>query len=566
MADKRYDAVVIGGGHHGTIVACYLAKAGLAVGVFERHHRFGGAATTDDGPAPGFRMNRCAHWTRFYGHPAYREFDLQAEGLRYVFPDESGGMIFDDGSSFLGYAAFTVVDHATGRATYSQENVDRTHRQIRRFSHRDAETYLELLDRYAKHWKPAFDWHRFTPPAPWGVADPLEELVGRPETGLEPVHQFMTVRQLAYDFFDSPELRTLFMRAAAVSTGCFADDVIGLQGLIHVLPFALSFEPAAIAVGATQSVSDALVLAGRRLGVEYVADAEVDEILVSGEEATGIRLRRGDVVSAGLVVSGLGLPQTILRLMRTVKVSDRIVRRLNNIHYDRGQLFSANIALHEPPRYLAAHGNPGVGPQPRLLWGPKDPDYLATRYQPEIFLNGHADRLYAFTSVDTLWDPPRAPSGRHLVTVNEFAAPRRLFSGDQWRAIKGRFADRLLEQWRHYAPNMTPDNVIAIDVAGPDDIEDMFPDMIEGGFSEGTTMASQLGRFRPIPELAHYRTILKNVYTCSSNLHSGSGIGRGSSYNCFQVIAADLGLSLATARGASAPGEAGRSISAGTAR
>jgi glycine/D-amino acid oxidase-like deaminating enzyme len=36
MADKAYDAVVIGGGHHGTIIAPYLAKAGMKVGVFER--------------------------------------------------------------------------------------------------------------------------------------------------------------------------------------------------------------------------------------------------------------------------------------------------------------------------------------------------------------------------------------------------------------------------------------------------------------------------------------------------------------------------------------------------
>jgi hypothetical protein len=36
--------------------------------------------------------------------------------------------------------------------------------------------------------------------------------------------------------------------------------------------------------------------------------------------------------------------------------------------------------------------------------------------------------------------------------------------------------------------------------------------------------------------------VLDNVYNCSANLHSGSGIGRGSSYNCFAAIAADLGL------------------------
>jgi phytoene dehydrogenase-like protein len=541
-ADARYDAVVVGGGHHGTIIACYLARAGLSVAVFERRMQFGGGATSGRGPAPGFLMNYCSHWTRFYGHPAYKDFNLQAEGLRYVFPDENEGMVFEDGSSFVGYSAYKVVDHSTGRQDYAPANVERTYQQIRRFSQRDADTYLDLLEKYSRYWKPAFARHRFTPPPPWGVPDALEELVGRPETGIEPVHQFMTLRQLGYDFFESPELRTLFMRAAATSTGCFGDDVIGLQGLTHVLPLALSFEAAAIAIGASQSVSDALVAAGKKLGVKYFAQAEVDEILFSGERATGIRLKKGDTIAADLVVSNLGLPQTVLRLMRGVKVSDRIAHRLKNIHYDRGQLFWVNVALHEPPRYAAADTNPSVGPQPRLLWGPKDPDYLATRYQPEIFLKGHAERVYAFTSVDTLWDPSRAPAGKHLVGVEEFAAPRRLFSSGEWHAIKESFKTKLIDQWRHYAPNMTPDNVIAINVIGPDNIETMHPDMVEGGYSVGSTMASQLGRFRPIPELSGYRTILKNVYTCSSNLHSGSGIGRGSSLNCFQIIAADFAL------------------------
>ncbi len=542
MADARYDVVVVGGGHHATIIACYLARAGLKVGVFERRGLIGGGATSGRGPAPGFLMNYCSHWTRFYGHPAYRDLGLEAEGLRYVFPDENEGMVWEDGTSFVGYSAFKVVDHATGRQAYAQENVDRTHAQIARFSRRDADTYLDLLEKYSRHWKPAFARHRFTAPPPWGMPDPLEELVGRPETGIEPVHQFMTLRQLAYDFFESPELRTLFMRAAATSTGCFGDDVIGLQGLIHVLPLALSFEPAAIAVGASQSISDALVAAGKKLGVEYFTQSEVDEILASGDRATGIRLHKGGTVAANVVASSLGLPQTVLRLMRSVAVHHRIVHRLKNIHYDRGQLFWANVALHEPPRYAAAQSNPAVGPQPRLLWGPKDPDYIATRYQPEIYLKGHAERIYAFTSVDTLWDSTRAPVGKHLVGVEEFAAPRRLFNGEGWRAVKESFKTRLIEQWRHYAPNMTRDNVIAVHVAGPDNIETMHPDMIEGGYSAGSTIASQLGRFRPIPELSGYRVILKNVYCCSSNLHSGSGIGRGSSLNCFEVMCADLGL------------------------
>src|SRR5437879_5367750 len=280
----------------------------------------------------------------------------------------------------------------------------------------------------------------------------------------------MTVRQLAHDFFESDELRTLFMRAAATSTGCFPDDQMGLQGLLHVLPLTLSIEPAAIAVGGSQSISDALVGAGRRLGVRYFTRCEVDRVLVEAGRAAGIELGDGSRVRARTVVSGLGMPQTVLRLLRDQSVAARILQRLRNVHYDRGQLFWANVAVHELPRYLAAAGNPGLGMQPRLYWGPKDPDYLALRYQPEIFLNGFASRPYVLCSADTIWDTSRAPEGKHLIGVEEFAAPFRLFSKRRWREIREEFGRHLLREWRRYAPNMTDENVVSLRVFGPDNI------------------------------------------------------------------------------------------------
>jgi phytoene dehydrogenase-like protein len=451
-------------------------------------------------------------------------------------------MIFDDGTSFIGYSASTVVDHASGRVERSDSNIQRTYDQIARLSTRDAETYLALLDAYEKHWKQAFRRHRFSPPRPWGTPDPLEELIDIPGSRIEPVHQFMTLRQLAYDFFDSTELRILFMRAATTSTGCYPDDVPGLQGLIHVLPLTLSFEPAAIAVGGSQAITDALMSAGRKMGVQYECSVDVDRILVSGSRATGIALADGSQIDADVVVSGLGLPQTVLRLMRDTPVASELTRRLRNINYDRGQLLWANIAIAEPPRYLADADNPGVGEQPRLYWGPKDLDYLTLRYQPEIFTNGFASQPYVLCSVDSLWDETRSPAGSHIVGVEEFTAPRRLFTDARWREIKDRYLNNLLREWSHYAPNMTCDNVIASRVYAPDDIEKQRPDMAEGGYSAGATIASQLGRFRPVPGIDGYKLLLDNLYNCSSNLHSGPGIGRGSSWNCFQEIARDLAL------------------------
>jgi phytoene dehydrogenase-like protein len=542
LSDARYDAVVIGGGHHGTIMACYLARAGMSVCVLERTEHFGGGACSSEGPAPGYLMNHCSHWTRFYGHPAYRDFDLASEGLRYVFPEQNEGMIFDDGSSLIGYSASRVVDPGTGHQERSDENVQRTFEQLALVSARDADTYLSLLDAYETHWKRAFRRHRFSPPPPWGTPDPLEDLVDVPGSMIEPVHQYMTLRQLAYDFFESTELRILFMRAATTSTGCYPDDVPGLQGLLHVLPLTLSFEPAAIAVGGSQAITDALMSAGRKMGVSYENSAEVDRIVTEGGRATAVELADGSRLEAGLVVSGLGLPQTVLRLLRDTDVDESLSRRIRNIHYDRGQLLWANLAIAEPPRYVAEEANPGVAEQPRLYWGPKDLDYLTLSYQPEIFTHGFARRPYVLCSVDSFWDETRAPPGGHVVGVEEFSAPRRMFSRPEWRQIKERFMENLLREWQRYAPNMTRENVLAERVYCPDDIERQRPDMAEGGYSAGSTISSQLGRFRPIAGIDGYRLLFDNLYNCSSNLHSGPGIGRGSSWNCFQEIARDLAL------------------------
>lgn len=542
MADATYDAVVIGGGHHGTIIAPYLARAGLKVAVFERHPRLGGAAISAEGPAPGFRENVFAHFTRFYSHPAYADFHLRAEGLEYIFPDQNEGIVFDDDTAFVGYSAFRVVDAVSGRAEYAPENVQKTYDQIARFSRRDAEVYLDLLNKYRRHWKTAFGRHRFSPPPPRGTPDPLEALLDNPESGLEPVHECMTVRQLACDFFESAELRTLFMRAASTSMGLYPDDVMGLQGLVHVIALVLSWEPAAIAVGGTQSITDALVAAGRKRGAAYFTRSPVERILVEGGKATGIALADGSRVAARLVVSDLGAPQTFLQLLRDHPIGDRLRHRIRNIVYDRGQLIWGNLALHELPAYTAAAGNPDIGPQPRLYWGPKDPDYLVAKYQHEIFVYGFAQRVNALTGPDSIWDRSRAPEGKHIIGLEEFAAPARLFSPREWARLLQEFQEHLLAEWQRYAPNMTRDNVIAMRFVGPHNLESHHPDRVEGGYTEGALVTSQLGRYRPIPELSGYRTPIPNLYLCSSNVHPGSGIGRGSSYNCYQAIATDFGL------------------------
>ena len=54
MDNRRYDVIVIGGGHNGLVNAAYLARAGKRVLLLERRHTVGGATVTEE-IYPGFK-------------------------------------------------------------------------------------------------------------------------------------------------------------------------------------------------------------------------------------------------------------------------------------------------------------------------------------------------------------------------------------------------------------------------------------------------------------------------------------------------------------------------------
>jgi phytoene dehydrogenase-like protein len=543
MADRTYDAIVVGGGHQGTIIACYLQHAGMSTVVFERQHELGGGACGEALPLPGFLQNPCAHWTRFYGHPAYQDFELREKGLAYVYPEHSEGMIYDDGSAFMGLTAWRVVDPVTGRSEFDEKNAQYTIDQIARFSKRDADAAYDLLEKYRTKWRAAFHEWRYNPPTPWGVPDAFERLFDDPDAPIPREYQFYTSQQVAYDLFESDYLRTLFMRSCMTSSGVFPNDCIGVYKTLHTLGLILSWEPASIAIGGTHAITHALQRAFSSMGGEFVVETPVKRAIIENGTAVGVELYDGRQIAARkVVVSDLNTGQTILNLIGEEHVPAKIAHRAKNVLKDRAQLFWGNFALHELPQYTAAADVPDIGMCPRLNWGPKDPDYFATRHQAELFVKGIPDKLVAIVAPDSIWDKTRAAQGKHTILIEQFTAPYRFFSDREWLRMKADIVEIMREQWSWYAPNMTKDNVIATHITTPMDVQMRNINMPQGGWTGEDMIASQMGRMRPFPELAHYRMPIKSLYLASAAAHSGPGIGRGSAYNCFKVIAEDYGL------------------------
>jgi beta-carotene ketolase (CrtO type) len=542
--DKEYDVVIVGGGHHATVIAPYLAKAGMKVAVFEKNDRFGGGAVTDIGPTQGYKMAFCSEGTRFYAHPAFKDFNLYDEGLHYVAPETGAGAVFDDGTSLMTYPVWILTDPRTGAIEYREDNLKKTYDQIAQFSKTDAETYLYLTEKFEKKWAKAFSKDRYSLKPATGPSI-LEQLLSDPDFGLDPEIHYMSVKQVAHYLFESPELVMFFLRVEPSTFGGRTEDVIGIEGIIGTLSVMFTWSPPSIAVGGSQPITDALVSAGKKLGVEYFTHFDVEKIIVKNGKACGISNKKGTGITAKeLVVVDVGYEQLLERFLGKEYIDSDTQRRLRAIDHDRNQIISGAVAVHELPDYVAARSNPDVNRCYRLYHIPKDLSFIKDRYWPEILLFGLPNtHLSPFTIPDSIWDRSRAPEGKHVVWFEEFTVPIRYLPYREWRRIREEFVDeRLLPEWQGYAPNMTKENIIASRTNTPVEYESVHPDMREGGFGVGAMIISQAGWLRGIPRW-RFSTPLKGLYICSSAGPGGQGIARGSSYRCYQQVAEDYGLS-----------------------
>ncbi|MBW1901355.1 MAG: NAD(P)/FAD-dependent oxidoreductase [Deltaproteobacteria bacterium] len=542
MPDKTFDAVIIGGGNKSLFLAMYLMKyGGMSVGVFERRHEIGGCLATEEIAAPGFRGNTHANIIMpVYYAPIYRDFpefwDYGAQWEQYLCSD---GAAFANNDTCL--AIYSIKHDPTQ---------ERTAEEIERFSQKDAENWLKLWrtfqsDEIYRVMIDQFFYPQEQTLAPefgerqMGVFEKLMEGDLVPDSLTLKSSPLRQIREM----WESRELQYCHARFVVSAATDVNDPGMGMEtvALGAQLPI-LGFNR-----GGTHMIAHAAHQILNQMGCSFHINKEVKNVIIENGTAKGIRLTDGSQIGARkLVVSaGLSPEQVAFDMIGREHFSDKVARRVELLSCKHiACLMWCSFALHEPPKYKAEGFNPDIHETFWLGLGTDaDPERIANECRWHNL--GKFPPLEDFSPVvccNSLVDPSFAPPGKHVAQNEMQAPPASAHTEKEWLEIKKRYIEDMMTFWQKYAPNMTSDNLIGVDSNSPYDNLRMKNLAPHGNAGMLDRSGFQLGENRPIPELANHRTPIKNLYATGTAWHPGGNGGAGESYNCYKIIAAEMGL------------------------
>lgn len=509
--------MVVGAGHNGLVAANYLAKAGLRVAVVERSDRVGGACVTDE-IAPGFKVSAAAYVSGLFRPQIIQDLELEKFGLRQIAFDPQAFCPFPDRRYLLLWS-----------------DVERTCKEIRRFSKKDAEAYR----RFSDFWSSFYDLIEpmlLSPPA--AVADLMDLMRGPEAEELLRRLLFYSAEELLDEYFESPEVKAALANQSIIghfagpSAPCTAFTLShNLLGNINGVVGAWGFT-----VGGMGGIPDALAAAARARGVQILLNAPVERILSEGGQANGVRLRDGRVLGARAVLSTADPKRTFLELADPASLPEDFLRAVRNIKI-HGAAMKVNFALSELPDWAALPGGPGPQHYGSTYLCP------SVQYAEEAFVDAKhgvpSRRPWMEVVTQSALDPSVAPPGKHTMSVYVQYTPYRLASGT-WDDLKESYADRVVETLAEYAPNV-PHAVIAREILTPLDLERRFG-LTEAHQSHGEMGPDQSFSFRPVPGWSSYRMPLKGLYLCGAGTHPGGGVMGAPGYNGAHAVLEDWAL------------------------
>src|ERR1700731_240464 len=519
---KRYDVIVIGGGHNGLVNAAYLATAGKKVLVLERRYVLGGAAVTEE-IIPGFKFSVFSYVVSLLRPEIIRDLDLPRHGLE-ILPLDGTMTPMSNGDHL-----WRVNDHA------------KTRRELERHSKVAADAYEEFgksMVAMCRFVKPILG---MIPPDPTSfnpkdlskllfLARRFQTLAAEDKYNLV---QLMTMS--AADFLDQ------WFEADVLKATMSASGIIGTflgirsPGTAYVLLHHYmgeidgAFRSWGFSRGGTGAISNAIAEAAREAGVEIRTKAPVGKILVKNGRACGVALQSGEEITANVISSSVDPHLTFEKFLEPSELPADFLEGVRRYKF-RGSSGKVNIALDALPEFKSLPGD-GAHLRGAISISPSM-EYMERAYDDAKY--GHYSRRpYIDMVIPSLTDPSVAPPGKHVLSCFVQYAPYKLAEGT-WDDQREAFGDNVIDTIAEYAPNIK-DIIVGRQILTPLDLEREFG-LTQGNIFQGELSLEQLFFLRPVAGWAYYRTPVDNLYMCGSATHPGGGIMGANGRIASQVI------------------------------
>lgn len=453
----RYDAIIVGSGPNGLAAAIRLAQEGLEVVVLEAAATVGGGMRSQALTLPGFVHDVCsAVHPLAVSSPFFRSFPFHACGLEWIYPSASLAHPLDDGPAVMLERSITET----------AEKLDR-----------DAQVYSDLFTPLVANAEKIFF-----------------ELLGPLRFPRYPIalarfarYALRSAIGLVQGLFKGDRARALFAGNAAHSVLPLERALTAAVGLLLTLSGHAFGWP--IAKGGSQQIADAMTAHLISLGGELVCGYPVYSL--------------EELPKANVILCDVAPP--VLSKIASSSLPEKYKVKLGRYRYGPGA-FKVDWALSDPipwkDRECLRAATVHVG-------GSFEEVAAAER---ACWQGEHAERPFVLVSQPSLFDPYRAPEGKHTGWAYCHVPNGSTID----------MTNRIEAQIERFAPGFR-DCILAKHTMSPADLEAYNANYVGGDIIGGVQDLRQLFT-RPIARLVPYTTPIKSLFICSSSTPPGAGV------------------------------------------